>query len=392
MRYTDSNGTITIFLEGRVDTSNADEIGEELDRIVKQADKSRVMLDANALDYISSAGLRIVIKLLKTCHNLRIANASPDVYDVLQMTGLTEMMSVARRPREVSLEGLPQIGAGAFGRVYRLDAERVAKVYDPSVNPLATIERERQGARQAFMHGIPSAIPFDTIRAGKELGIVYELIDAQTIGEVVSASPKQVGEWGQRMADLARLLHNTHFDESALPDARLIFHGWIDRAENSGLYADSTITKLREFVDAIPARETFVHGDFHPANIMVMADGELTLIDMGDASMGNPIIDLAGMFHVIRVAARRPGGAERLTGMTTELLDKLWDAFLRSYYDLGDKASTEEIEQRLRLYALPRTMGSIARTKLIDDETRKRQAHEAEQAFLATLAYPLQIL
>jgi len=117
MRYTDSNGTITIFLEGRVDTSNADEIGEELDRIIMQADKSRVTLDANALDYISSAGLRIVIKLLKTCHNLRIANASPDVYDVLQMTGLTEMMSVARRPREVSLEGLPQIGAGAFGRV-----------------------------------------------------------------------------------------------------------------------------------------------------------------------------------------------------------------------------------------------------------------------------------
>ena len=296
------------------------------------------------------------------------------------------MMSVARRPREISLEGLPQIGAGAFGRVYRLDAERVVKVYDPSVNPLATIERERQGARQAFMHGIPSAIPFETVRAGSELGIVYELIDAQASGEVVRTQPTEASVWGKRMAELARLLHSTHFDEGALPDARLIFHGWVDRAQNSGLYANSTIALLRRFVDDIGERDTFVHGDFHPANIMVMADGELTLIDMGDASMGNPIIDLAGTYHVVRVAARRPGGAERLTGMSAELLEELWDAFLRTYYDLGDAASTNEVEQRLRLYALPRTMGSIARTKLIDDTTRRQQAHEAEQAFLSTIS------
>jgi hypothetical protein len=102
--------------------------------------------------------------------------------------------------------------------------------------------------------------------------------------------------------------------------------------------------------------------------------------------MGAPVIDLAGMFHVVRVAARRPGRAKRLTGMSADLLDSLWDAFLHAYYNLDDDAQTAEIESRLRLYAMPRTMGSTARSKLIDEETRKRQAKELEQAFICAFA------
>lgn len=383
----ESGGSLVVLLEGRIDSGNAHEIEDTLLAFASKHPSTPIELDFSRLEYVSSAGLRIIVRLLKRhAAGVRITNANREVYDVLETTGISTLLSVSRRPRELSLEGIPQIGAGAFGRVFRLDAERVAKIYDPNVNPLASIERERQGARQAFTHGIPSAIPFETVRAGSEFGIIYELVDAQNIGEVVSAHPEQAREYGRRMARLAQQLHSTRFDEGSLPDARLIFHGWIDRAEKSALYASATIAKLREFVDGIPKGDTFVHGDFHPANIMVMPDGELTLIDMGDASMGDPVIDLAGMFHVVRVAARRPGGAKRLTGMSAELLDSLWDAFLHAYYNLDDDAQTAEIESRLRLYAMPRTMGSTARSKLIDEETRKRQAKELEQAFICAFA------
>ena len=374
---------LIIDLGNRIDTANAQDVESKIFEAIAGKDAARVQLDAKELSYLSSMGLRIIVRLCKRVDQLSIVNVEPAVYDVFEMTGINELVTVRRKRRDVSLEGLRQIGAGAFGRVYRLDEERVMKVYDPRIVPLDRIERERESARQAFIHDIPSAIPFETVRVGSENGIIYELIDARTLGEVVAADPDRLDERAKSMARLARKLHSTHFEEGLLPDARLIFHGWIDLAERSGLYERETIAKLRAFVEAIPPSDTFVHGDFHPANIMVMPDDELLLIDMGDASVGDPIIDIAGAFHVVRVAARRPGGAERLTGMPGEMLERLWAVFLRTYYDLRDDEDLSSIERQLRYAALPRTMGSIARSKLITDEVRRRQAREAERAFLA---------
>ena len=383
MRHDEHDGTLTIHLEGHIDAGSAPAIEDDINALMDELSPTRVHLDGSSLTYLSSAGLRIVMRLLKRCGDVRIVNVTPEVYHVLDMTGLVEMMPVTRLPREQSLEGLRQIGAGAFGRVYRLDAERVVKVYAPEVNPLDKIERERSVARQAFIHGIPSAIPFEVVRAGREHGIVYELVDARTLGEAVTAEPDRLDEYATRMARLLRQLHSTHFETGQLPDARGIFHGWVDVAARSGLYAPRTIELLRGFVDGFGAADTFVHGDFHPANIMVMPDDELLLIDMGDASMGSPDIDLAGTFHVLRIAARRPGGAERLTGMSSERLDRLWDSFVRCYYGVESTDEVTAIERRLKTRALPRTMGSTARSKLIDDDTRRRQACALEQEFLA---------
>ena len=383
MRHSMSEGTLFIYLDGRIDSNNAPDIEGELIALAQCTSASHVQLDANNLAYISSAGLRIVMKLLKSGSTVSFVNVPPHIYDVLDMTGFTEIVSVQRRPREVSLDGLQQIGAGAFGRVYRLDPERVIKVYSPQVNPLEKIEHERQAARQAFVHDIPSAIPFETVRIGDEHGIIYELIDAKTLGEAVVANPDLLEEYARRMARILLKLHATHFEEGQLPDARRIFHGWVDIAERSGLYAAGTISRLRHFVDTIPNGDTFVHGDFHPANIMVMPDDELLLIDMGDSSRGNPVIDTAGMYHVLRIAARRPGGAERLTGMPQDMLERVWRIFVSEYFGVHQAEDIEKLESRLAFAALPRTMGSTARSKLLTDEMRKQQAQQLEERFLA---------
>lgn len=382
MRHEVHDGRLTIWLEGRLDANNASDVEREIGQLASQAKALPIQLDATDLTYIASAGLRVIMRLLKSGAEVSVVNASPETYNVFEMTGIAEIMDVRRQLREVSIDGLRQIGAGAFGRVYRLDDERVIKVYAPSVNPLEKIERERSSARQAFVHDIPSAIPFDVVRVGEEHGIIYELIEARTLGEAIVASPERLEQYALDMAGLLRKLHSTHFEQGQLPDARLIFHGWVDVAENSGLYQRDTIALLRQMVDGIDDADTFVHGDFHPANIMVMPDGELMLIDMGDASVGNPVIDLAGTYHVLRIAARRPGGAMRLTGMPDEMLDRLWEVFVRAYFGVESDQEVQAIERRLAFCALPRTMGSTARSKLITDEVRRKQATELERRLL----------
>lgn len=383
MRYYMSGSTLVCQPEGSIDISNADELGQEIRSASETHDAKRLLLDIEGVSYISSAGLRMIMQLARTFDDVLVLGANPEVYSIFEVTGLTEVMSVHRRLRSMNPKDMQMIGAGAFGRVYRINDEQVVKVYDLTAYPVERVEHERQVARQAFIHRVPSAIPFETVRVGEELGIVYELIDACTIGEVVSENPGDCELWARRMAELAIKLHTTEFAEGQLPDARLIFQGWVDRAEASGLHEESTIARLREFVNAIPSAHTFVHGDFHPANVMVMPDGELLLIDMGDASVGHPAIDLAGAYHVMRVAAKRPGGAKLLCGMSPKLLDQFWNAFVRAYCRTDDDETVAELERNLAIVALPRTMGSNARSKLIGDDVRAQKAAELEQAFLA---------
>lgn len=76
---------------------------------------SSLTLDCETLDYISSAGLRVVLRLRKQEPELRLTNVSPEVYEILSMTGFTEMMPVERAYRRLSIDGCEEIGRGANG-------------------------------------------------------------------------------------------------------------------------------------------------------------------------------------------------------------------------------------------------------------------------------------
>ena len=383
MRHQTSDDTVTCWLEGRITSDNADDVANAIVGAVVEQRSARVTLDVGGVEYISSAGLRVIMYLYKTYDRVEVINAKPAVYDVFRMTGMTEVMKVSRALRDMDVSGLSQIGAGACGKVYRVNAEQVVKVYDSDRFTPERVERERKIARETFIHGIPSAIPFETVRVGEERGIVYELVDARNIGEVVSADPGSCGMWARRMAELAAQIHATVFEDGLLPDARRIHSSWIDRMEAARVYGNATIAALRAFVDAIPVANTFVHGDFHPANVMVMPDGELLLIDMGDASVGHPGLDMAGTYHVVRVAARRQDGAQRFCSMPFDLLSRFWDMFVREYYHVSDDATIAELEDNLALAAMPRSMGTNAFTKFIGEGERVRVAAEMERRFLA---------
>ena len=85
-----------INLEGRIDASNATEVENGINEIRKANQGMHTVLDADTLEYISSAGLRIMLRLRKEEPGLAIINVSPDVYGIFEMTGFTEMMTVEK--------------------------------------------------------------------------------------------------------------------------------------------------------------------------------------------------------------------------------------------------------------------------------------------------------
>ena len=71
-----------IAVEGRIDASNASMAEEKIFEIKKYNEGNHIVIDADNLEYISSAGLRIILKLRKEEPKLAIINVSPEVYEI----------------------------------------------------------------------------------------------------------------------------------------------------------------------------------------------------------------------------------------------------------------------------------------------------------------------
>ena len=57
------NNVLTVFLEGRIDSNNAPTVEGEIMAAIDKTPNTEIMLDAEELGYISSAGLRVLMKL-----------------------------------------------------------------------------------------------------------------------------------------------------------------------------------------------------------------------------------------------------------------------------------------------------------------------------------------
>ncbi|MBR6185881.1 MAG: STAS domain-containing protein [Clostridia bacterium] len=96
--------TVIIPLAGRIDSTNAPEMERQINELMQAQPDSIPVFDASDLVYIASAGLRVLMKVRKTAgEKLEIRNVSPEVYEILETTGFTELFRVKKRMREISV-------------------------------------------------------------------------------------------------------------------------------------------------------------------------------------------------------------------------------------------------------------------------------------------------
>jgi anti-sigma B factor antagonist len=90
------NGTtLEIALEGRLDTMTAPELEAELQKDMSGAES--LVMDFSKLDYISSAGLRVLLsahKAMSTKGGMTVKNVNEIVREVLDVTGFSDILTV----------------------------------------------------------------------------------------------------------------------------------------------------------------------------------------------------------------------------------------------------------------------------------------------------------
>ena len=338
---------LVVRVSGRIDTTNADAFYQQIADAWQQAKDRCLVLSLAELNYISSAGLRSIVRLSKQ-GPIRIVDVSPDVMEVFDLTGFSEIIDIQKRIREVTVDQSQLIGQGANGSVYRLDRETVVKLY-PQGTPISVVDTERELARKSFVHGINTAITFDMVQCDGCFGTVFELVDAHMLSDTLASHPDLFDTYAPKYVETYKGFHATEVAPGEFPSIKETYQGYIDGCVD--WYTSAELDQLRAVVDSVPDRNTLLHGDYHANNIMV-ADGELLLIDMGDVSYGHPIFDfLATAATQANLVELNPAYAEHHTRMPVALIKRLWSYLLEHYFDDKTPAEVAAIDQQIRLFS-----------------------------------------
>ena len=362
---------LVIAIAGKVDSANAPEMESKIREIVKDHPKDTIELDLDKLEYTTSAGLRVILRLKQDVDDTRIVNAHPEVYDILDMTGFTDLMEVQKAYRVFSVEGCEVIGQGANGKVYRIDRDTIVKVY---LNPdaLPEIHRERELARTAFVAGVPTAIPYDVVRIeGGGYGSVFELLNATSFAKLLIRGEKTVDEVAEMSVKLLKLIHSKIVKPETLPDMKAVALDW------AGFLRDylpaEEAEKLYALVDAVPQDMHMMHGDYHIKNVMLQ-NGEVLLIDMDTLCHGHPIFELASMYNAYcGYCVLDHSVVEQFLGISYETARSLWRKCLSLYLDTEDEARIQSVEDKAKIIGYTRIMRRTIRRGGLDTEDGKAQ-------------------
>ena len=341
MKYDITNKTLTIYLEGEFNSNNSEEVSGEIDEIINKSDFEKLIIDLEKVTYISSAGLRVFLKLKQRFDNYSIINASLEVYDVFQMTGFTDMMEIKKALRKVDISNAEVIGEGYFSTVYRLDKDTIVKVFNRTSDS-GQIERELRLAKEAFVLGVPTAISFDIVKAGDKLGVMFEMLDCMSLKNVLLNDEAHYEENLKKYADLLKKINTTECLNKEIPDIK---KRYLEKIEFIKQYLDEKhFKKAKSLIESIEDRNTFVHGDCHFKNIMVQ-NGELLLIDMDTLSVGHPIFELAAIYApYCAFNEDEPGNSLKFFGIDDKKATGLYNELINLYFGKDDKVIKDKIK------------------------------------------------
>lgn len=326
-------GHAVLTLSGRLDTSVSATAQNEINsRLAQAGNIDSLTVNAKELEYVSSSGLRILLMLAKRYPSFRMTEVRPDVYEILATTGFTQIMKVEKALRRLSVDGCEIIGRGGVGTVYRIDGDTIIKVFREG-STMDEVRKEVTMSKAAFVLGMPTAISFDIVAVGKQFGLVYELLKADTLSACLKREPHRIDEFARMYATLFRQLHSIEVPTGGqIPSA--IEQERASVRHISRYFPQESIDMMLQIVDAIPAANRLLHLDLQSKNAMVQTslegEEELMLIDMGEVGYGHPMLDLG---HAYSAMVSLVGDYEGIIGVPRELGIELWNRTIDYYFD-----------------------------------------------------------
>ena len=90
-----NNEAVTLIVSGRLDTQTAPELENELDSILSGV--KELTFDMTNLEYVSSAGLRVILKAQKAMNaqgSMKLTGVNDSIMEVFDITGFLDILTI----------------------------------------------------------------------------------------------------------------------------------------------------------------------------------------------------------------------------------------------------------------------------------------------------------
>lgn len=89
------NDVLTVTLEGRLDTNTSPSLEEVINNI--ESEVKELILDIKGLEYISSAGLRVILSAQKKMNkigSMKVLNVCDSIMEIFEITGFVDILVI----------------------------------------------------------------------------------------------------------------------------------------------------------------------------------------------------------------------------------------------------------------------------------------------------------
>lgn len=233
------------------------------------------------------------------------------------------------------LEKLPgaPVTRGRSAEIYDLGGNRVLKLYFAGF-PESEVDLEYLNTLEANRCGCTPMKCFGKVEHEGRYGIVLQKVAGVPMTKAPEKNPLILFKAGRLIAEQHVMVQSKHTD--ALPDLREKAAACLD-GEAFAFLSDGEREKIRSYILALPAGDSFIHLDFHTENILINGK-DLVVIDWMTAAKGRPEAEVAMMDFLHHHAELFPGSSKAQLAFYTAVRAFIYNSFLKNYVRLTGMA------------------------------------------------------
>ena len=219
--------------------------------------------------------------------------AGTDAYT--EFVTLIEKVFGDPKPELIDLADYAVSGDGYTAVSYdHKDGDRMMKLYADFIHPSVPL-KELKTCWAVRDLGLLTPNAYRLVTDGKRIGVEFERVaPKKSFARAISQDPSSLKRLA---ADFARMCLDLHSKpcHGDFPSASLHFKEVVNASKD---FTEAQKARMIDFINAVPAADTCLHGDLHIGNAIINTDtGVEYWIDLSDFSYGNPDFDL-GMFYL----------------------------------------------------------------------------------------------